>query len=157
MLHGNSALTEPKPGYHNYNAMMKKDRTFVAAIPLPTGKKRKVEAREEELSTTDNLSNSLKGSPDKDRQATRPSGLAYESGSFSKSHGDFPKVVNSPATDPDCFEDIKTLGWQQTIWEDVRVGDYVKIYDNEPIPAGESRHPHHVVIARRQPLHIARS
>lgn len=136
MLHANSTLTEPKPGYHNYNAMAKKDKTFVPAIPLPKGKKRK--AKEEELATTDALSNGLVANPDKDFQTARPSGLGYESGPFSDSHGESPKeVVNSPFSDPDCFEDIKTLGWQQTIWEDVRVGDYVKIYDNEPIPAGK--------------------
>lgn len=137
-FHSNSSLTETKPGYHNYNAMAHKDKTFVPAIPLPKGKKRKAKkGQEEDLATTSALSEGVVPAGDKDWQAARPSGLSYdEGGPFSDSNGETPKdVVNSPASDPDCFDDIKTLGFQQTIWEDVRVGDYVKIYDNEPIPA----------------------
>ena len=136
-FHSNSSLTEPKAGYHNYNAMAHKDKTFVPAIPLPKGKKRKAKKAQEELATTTAMSEGIVPAGDKDYQAARPSGLSYdEGGPFSDSNGETPKdVVNSPASDPDCFDDLKTLGWQQTIWEDVRVGDYVKIYDNEPIPA----------------------
>jgi phospholipid-translocating ATPase len=137
-LHSNSTLTEPKPGYHNYNAMAKKDKTFVPAIPLPKGKKRKGHKGEEALATTNALSEGQVASPDQDWQTAKPNGLDLGSGPFSDSLGENSvKVVNSPASDPDCFDDLKTLGWQQTIWEDVRVGDYVKIYDNEPSPAGE--------------------
>ncbi|KAJ6501941.1 hypothetical protein C8R45DRAFT_1209601 [Mycena sanguinolenta] len=36
-----------------------------------------------------------------------------------------------PSTDVDVEED----GWRTVLWEDVRVGDFVKIVDDEPLPA----------------------
>jgi len=40
--------------------------------------------------------------------------------------------------DPEAADNIGELGWHRTIWEDVKVGDVVKIYENEQFPAGES-------------------
>jgi phospholipid-translocating ATPase len=139
--HIDSSLTEPKPGYHNYNAMTAKSKTFVPAIPLPKGKKRKASAKAN--ATTDALSQGVVAAGDKDWQSPRPGGghgMVGDESPFADHNGPHTeKVINSPASDPEAFDDIKELGWQQTKWEDVRVGDFIKISDNEQIPAGKYR------------------
>ena len=39
--------------------------------------------------------------------------------------------------DPEAGDAPEELGWHRTKWEDINVGDFVKIYDNEQFPAGE--------------------
>ncbi|KAJ9113189.1 hypothetical protein QFC22_006028 [Naganishia vaughanmartiniae] len=46
-----------------------------------------------------------------------------------------PRLVNNPDDDLEASDDITQLGWKRTIWEDIKVGDVVKIYENEPLPA----------------------
>ncbi|KAG5643211.1 hypothetical protein DXG03_001329 [Asterophora parasitica] len=61
-----------------------------------------------------------------------PTPNSIESGNDTDSDGDFDDD-NSTATDP------KYRGsrphWKRVLWEDLNVGDFVKIMDNEPIPA----------------------
>ncbi len=49
------------------------------------------------------------------------------------------RTVTRPDDDPEAFDDEGEVGWKQTIWEDVKVGDFVKIYENEQLPAGACR------------------
>jgi phospholipid-translocating ATPase len=39
--------------------------------------------------------------------------------------------------DPEAGDTPAELGWHRTKWEDIAVGDFVKIYDNEQFPAGK--------------------
>lgn len=48
--------------------------------------------------------------------------------------------INNPEEDPEASDDIRELGWKRTIWEDVKVGDVIKVYEDEPLPAGMSAH-----------------
>lgn len=136
----NSSSVDAKPGYHNYNCMANKSKTFVPAINLPRGRKRKAKRNKSDPATTEALSDGVVEGGDASWQAARPSGNT-NSAPLESPFGDNRRelqqsaVVNSPSSDPECFDDLKELGWQQTIWEDVRVGDFIKIYDNEQIPA----------------------
>lgn len=44
--------------------------------------------------------------------------------------------INNPDDDPEATDDPKEFGWKRTIWEDVKVGDVIKVYEDEPLPAG---------------------
>lgn len=110
-------------GYVNPNPMESKAKTFVRGIPIPRRRSKKLKKGElEEASNI--LKNGENGDPN-------PEALRRMSTIRSQvSHWD---------EDPEAGDSHKELGWQRTIWEDVKVGDFVKIYDNEPIPAGELR------------------
>jgi phospholipid-translocating ATPase len=45
------------------------------------------------------------------------------------------KVDESLEFDEDASADDSQPHWRNTLWEDVRVGDFVKILDDEPLPA----------------------
>lgn len=49
-----------------------------------------------------------------------------------------PRRINNPDDDPEASDDMTQLGWKRTIWEDIKVGDVVKVYEDEPLPAGMS-------------------
>ena len=104
--------------------------------------RKKSKVTDEDLQTTDALSHGYTNGTE-DIEYSRPSGqdgfVPEESeGPFADSHNEqHAKIVNKPSNDPECFDDLQELGWQRTIWEDIRVGDFIKVYDDEPIPAGE--------------------
>ena len=114
--------------YKNENPMGKKSKTFSPAIPLP--RKWSKKAKKGNKDTTDLLQASERdGVTGTEQQTARPAG-----GDDQRSIAD---AVSAWEEDPEAGDTLKELGWQRTIWEDVKVGDFVKIYENEPIPAGE--------------------
>ncbi|KAG9086352.1 hypothetical protein FRC06_003138 [Ceratobasidium sp. 370] len=104
-------------GYENHNVMRSKSKTFVPGIPLPKFVRRKPK---DQASTTANpieaTVNMEKGSPDSMQMSVL-------------SPGNDPDDLPPPENDPDAPH------WEPTRWEDVRVGDFVKIHDRDPFPA----------------------
>lgn len=104
-------------GYENHNVMRSKAKTFVPGVPLPKFARRKAK---DQASTTagpvEAAVNMEKGSPESMQMN-----------------------VLSPTNDPDDLpppdNDLDAPHWEPTLWEDVRVGDYVKIHDRDPFPA----------------------
>lgn len=116
--------------YSNENPMGKKSKTFTPAIPLP--RKWSKKAKKGKLATTDVLeATESDGAVAAGLQTAHPAG-----GDDQRSIAD---AVSTWEEDPEAGDTLKELGWQRTIWEDVKVGDFVKIYENEPIPAGTSK------------------
>jgi phospholipid-translocating ATPase len=111
-------------GYVNPNPTKPKSKTFVRGIPLPHRRSKKKAAAEKEARKSLNL--------DPERAASPPPRMSHEEIRRVQSH------VSNWDDDPEAGDSPKELGWQRTIWEDVKVGDIVKIYDNEQIPAGKS-------------------
>jgi phospholipid-translocating ATPase len=103
-------------GYTNRNPMEGKAKTFVRGIPLPKRKSKK--SKSEEIKANADL---LKRGNENDLERIHT----------------IRSQVSTWDNDPEAGDTAKELGWQRTIWEDVKVGDIVKIYDNEPICAGE--------------------
>jgi phospholipid-translocating ATPase len=71
-------------------------------------------------------------------EGARPSGHAFVGSNNEEGDEQFmlQRTVTRPDEDPEAFDDANEVAWKQTIWEDVKVGDFVKIYDNEQLPAG---------------------
>ena len=115
------------PGYENTNPTKAKTRTFVPKISLPKRKSKKSKNGEMEQ-----LAPSLeKAKADTPARTAEPSGQGNEVRRTVS-------MVSAWDEDPEAGDHPDELGWHRTIWEDVKVGDVVKIYDNEQLPAGES-------------------
>jgi phospholipid-translocating ATPase len=111
--------------YVNNNAMGAKDKTFVPGIPLPRYKSKKAKRKEQE-----------------DKEIA--DGAIGDAAPTSAPHGQDQEAlrrmqsqVSTWHDDPEAGDAPGELGWHRTKWEDIRVGDFVKIYDNEQFPAGE--------------------
>ncbi|KAF8844450.1 phospholipid-translocating P-type ATPase [Paxillus ammoniavirescens] len=72
----------------------------------------------------------------KRKDVNSPHGKDVEAGPTSISHDPDIEFDHDPSTDshPGPYDKIHPH-WKKTLWEDVRVGDFVKIMNNEPIPA----------------------
>jgi phospholipid-translocating ATPase len=109
-------------GHVNHNAMRSKAKTFVPGVSLPKFVRSKKAKAKDQANTTANPNpaegsvNMEKGTPDSMRIN-----------------------ILSPSSDPDDLpppEDNPGVPhWEPTLWEDVRVGDFVKIHDRESFPA----------------------
>ena len=115
------------PEHKNENPMQGKSKTFIPAIPLP--RKRSKKAKKGEANDTD-LLQKQEGQV-RPPQASQPHGKTYSDLQRMRSQ------VSNWEEDPEAGDDKHELGWHRTIWEDVKVGDVVKIYENEQFPAGE--------------------
>jgi len=116
------------PDYKNENPMRAKDKTFIPAIPLP--RKWSKKARKDKANSGDMLQK--QNGNMQPTQEARPTG---------QDQGDLARMRSQMSNweeDPEAADNIGELGWHRTIWEDVKVGDVVKIYENEQFPAGES-------------------
>ncbi|WWD21912.1 hypothetical protein CI109_106400 [Kwoniella shandongensis] len=110
------------PGYENNNPMSAKDKTFVPGIPLP--KRLSKKAKKGKAGTTDLLEQERAAEP---APGPEPRG----NGGLSRVRSQ----ISNWEDDPEAGDTPGELGWHRTIWEDVKVGDIVKIYDNEQFPA----------------------
>lgn len=108
--------------YQNKNPMVGKAKTFVRGIPMPGRKKNKKKGK--------------KGVEAADGDGNGTEEIAYQAGDNLDRRATTRSQVSHWEDDPEAGESPKELGWQRTIWEDVKVGDFVKIYDSEQIPAG---------------------
>ncbi|KAJ1308767.1 hypothetical protein OPQ81_004457 [Rhizoctonia solani] len=103
--------------HQNHNVMRSKEKTFVPGVALPRfvrrGKAKDPNATSESAHASVNME---KGSP-----------------------GSMQMSVFSPHNDPDDLpppeDNPGAPHWEPTLWEDVRVGDFVKIHDRESFPA----------------------
>ena len=101
----------------NHNVMRSKAKTFVPGIVLPKFVRRKGKGKNQDdpnpLEATVNME---KGSPESVQMN-----------------------VMAPSSDPDDLpptdDNPDAPHWEPTLWEDVRVGDFVKLHDREPFPA----------------------
>lgn len=100
-------------GYTNDNPMGLKSKTFVRGIPMPRRRSKKKKMAKEQAKAEE----AAQPSPDENLDRVRSQVSTWEE-------------------DPEAGGKPSELGWHRTIWEDVRVGDFVKIYDHEQIPAG---------------------
>ena len=114
------------PEYTNNNPMRAKEKTFVPAIPLP--RKWSKKAKKGQAGTTDVLKN---GQATEAPPSSQPTGQGHAQLERTRTH------ASTWEDDPEAGDNPKELGWHRTIWEDVKVGDIVKIYENEQFPAGE--------------------
>ncbi|KAL7423375.1 hypothetical protein Q5752_002678 [Cryptotrichosporon argae] len=116
-------------GYTNANPMGPKSKTFTPAIPMP--RKWSKKAKKGQAGTTDILEQD-RVNVDDGVQGLRPAGHT------DRDANGLERVRSQVSTwedDPEAGDSPNELGWQRTNWEDVRVGDFVKLYDNEQIPA----------------------
>ncbi|CDZ97705.1 phospholipid-translocating p-type atpase [Phaffia rhodozyma] len=117
------------PDVLNTNPMKKKTKTFVRGIKLPKSKRhraRKAQEREAwEMTVLDDLPS--------DEQAER-SRRAQEVDGQWRAVVDAENDIETVENDEDDA-DKPRVGWKRTFWEDVRVGDFVKIYNDESFPA----------------------
>jgi phospholipid-translocating ATPase len=99
-------------GYVNHNAMAPKSRTFVRALTSRLGKEKLTKGSQA-------LTNPV---PPEPLEKTIPASTSVT-----------PEVED----DEDRIGDSSESGahWKRTTWEDLRVGDFVKIFDHENIPA----------------------
>ncbi|WVQ68754.1 uncharacterized protein L199_006963 [Kwoniella botswanensis] len=109
--------------YENMNPMKAKEKTFVPAIPLPKLKSRK--AKKAALLEEQERQN---GQANEAPPGAEPRG---EDHGLSRMRSQ----VSNWQDDPEAGDAPNEIGWHRTIWEDVRVGDIVKIYDGEQFPA----------------------
>jgi phospholipid-translocating ATPase len=105
--------------YKNINPMKTKSKTFSPRMAMPLKKSKKAKKREAGLGN---------GRADVPPPEPRMGGADLHRAR---------SQVSTWEDDPEAGDSPKELGWQRTIWEDVKVGDFVKIYDNEQFPAGE--------------------
>ncbi|KAG8689121.1 hypothetical protein FRC08_011082, partial [Ceratobasidium sp. 394] len=104
-------------GYENHNVMRGKSKTFVPGVPLPKFVRRKPKNQTNtNAGPVDPTINLEKGSPESMQMSVL-------------SPGNDPDDLPPPENDPDAPH------WEPTLWEDVRVGDFVKIHDRDPFPA----------------------
>jgi len=107
------------PGYENVNPMNSKSKTFVKGIPMPSLKSRKGKG--------------VKGPALSGPAADEPREAVPTGQDLSRMRS----TVSNWDEDPEAGDTPTELGWHRTNWEDVKVGDVVKIYENEQFPAGE--------------------
>lgn len=112
-------------GYTNNNAMGHKDKTFVPGIPLPRmkSKKGKSKGKENEIIKKGAVGDSV---PMQQPHSQDEASLRR-----------MQSQVSTWQDDPEAGDAPGELGWHRTKWEDIKVGDFVKVYDNEQFPAGE--------------------
>ena len=125
--HVNNSIVHTLAGasYENPNRMKGKARTFVPAIAMPSRKSKK--ARKGEKGTTEVLQRS-RGNTETQPPSARPNGQELNRTRSQVAHW---------VDDPEAGDSPEELGWHRSRWEDVKVGDVVKIYENEQFPAGE--------------------
>lgn len=104
-------------GWVNPNVTGRKSKTFVRGILPSNRKKKKVKTDEEDPKV---VISPRSGSTDVEYDDVPQENDQQQHSRYS--HQLFSKEKLRPH-------------WKKTIWEDVRVGDFVKIMDNEPIPA----------------------
>ncbi|KAG6908584.1 hypothetical protein DXG01_004071 [Tephrocybe rancida] len=113
-------------GWVNPNAMSKKNRTFVRGL-IPTGNRTK--AKKGQL-VNDPKNPGLVQSAGTGRTQTE---VEHTDNEYDDTHDD-----SSQGHGPSLFghhSHQTRAHWRRAIWEDVRVGDFVKIKDHEPFPA----------------------
>jgi phospholipid-translocating ATPase len=111
-------------GYENVNPMREKSKTFVKRVPIPRIKSKKAKQREREAAAKQEEQG-------KHRDADVPDSTTGPRLERARSQ------VSVWRDDPDAADAPKELGWHRQVWEDLRVGDFVKLYDGEQFPAGE--------------------
>jgi len=97
-------------GYVNHNAMAPKSKTFVRALKKRFGRGKDVQA----------LANTVL--PELSEKGTRPA------------ISDTPDVEYDDSLAPEHASGSRPY-WKHATWEDLRIGDFVKIMDHESIPA----------------------
>lgn len=113
-------------GYENPNPMQTKTKTFVARIPLPKMKSKKKRDAEARAKVEQNMANEGRADVPDGPSGPRSQGLERTQ-----------TQVSAWRDDPDAG-DANELGWHRQTWEDLKVGDIVKLYDGEQFPAGTS-------------------
>ncbi|WWC67489.1 uncharacterized protein I206_101397 [Kwoniella pini CBS 10737] len=108
--------------YENKNPMKPKEKTFVPAIPLPKLKSRK--AKKAALLEENRETAQANEAPPVAEPRGQDNGLSR-----------MRSQVSNWQDDEEAADAPNELGWHRTIWEDVKVGDFVKIYDGEQFPA----------------------
>ena len=126
-------------GYENMNPMLPKSKTFVPAIPLPKLKSKKARKAEAEKGAEQQVG------ADSDRTMTSGAPTAQPTGQ-TEGLNRVRSQVSRWDEDPEAGDAPGEIGWHRTIWEDIKVGDIVKIYDNEQFPAGEIHRSSYMII-----------
>jgi phospholipid-translocating ATPase len=122
-------------GYENRNPMKSKSKTFVPKLPIPSFKSKKARRKqvEKETQMVEETFEREAAMEQRDMEARlHASPIEMKAGK---------SQVTAWEDDPEAGDNAKDLGWHRTLWEDLRVGDLVKIYDHEQFPAGKSPLP----------------
>jgi phospholipid-translocating ATPase len=99
-------------GYVNPNPFAPKSKTFVRALTKRIGKEKLTKSIQQSTQAL-----TIPTPPEADEKANPPA-AEYD---------------DDPASDPDGK--LSRPHWQRSTWEDLHVGDFVKIFDHESIPA----------------------
>lgn len=105
------------PGYVNHNAMAPKSRTFVRALAKRVGRGKITKLSDQYAQALTNPT------PPEAVEKAAPPATSYFPGA---EYDDDLPADHSAGSRP---------RWKRTTWEDLRVGDFVKIMDHESIPA----------------------
>lgn len=121
--------------------MAPKAKTFVKGVSLPQSKAKREARRKEEAGWGQIVQDENTVEPDQDglrRTDTLPgedlSGIRTRESELAAG-----PIPDTASKDKEAGENEAAgeLGWRRTMWEDVKVGDFIKIYNNEGFPAGE--------------------
>lgn len=123
--------------YANHNPMRPKSKTFVKGVKLPESKKKREKRRaEKEMWGTVVRDEGVVEGQDVNRfPGEALSGIRTREEEIEQ--GIMPTSAEEDTEAVEVIGDANELGWKKTMWEDVKVGDFVKIYNNEGFPAGE--------------------
>ncbi|ODO02976.1 hypothetical protein I350_05819 [Cryptococcus amylolentus CBS 6273] len=112
-------------GYENRNPMEGKNKTFIPHIPLPKRKSKKAKKAEKAAAE------SAAGQSSENLASEAPGAEPRGEDTLHRTR----TQVSTWIDDPEAGDSPGELGWHRTAWEDVKVGDFVKIYENEQFPA----------------------
>lgn len=122
--------------YLNHNAMAPKAKTFVKGVSLPQSKAKREAKRKEEAGWGQIVRDENTAEVEHDEAFPGEDVRAIRTREDEREAGEIP---SSAAQDKEAGENEADgeLGWRRTMWEDVKVGDFIKIYNNEGLPAGK--------------------
>lgn len=129
-------------GYENHNQMAPKAKTFVKGVKLPQSKAKREAKRKEEAGWGQIVRDENTVEPDlEEGGVVRLPGEDLHGARTRESEVAAGQMPSTAAQDPEAGENeaANELGWRKTMWEDVKVGDFIKIYNNEGFPAGKFR------------------
>jgi phospholipid-translocating ATPase len=103
-------------GWVNPNVMARKNKTFVRGLPSIRSKGSRVQAHDESKSHPED--------------AEPPTDAEYDDDAHEEGHHHSVHIWGHEAG-----ADKTRPHWKKSIWEDVRVGDFIRIKDDDPLPA----------------------
>ncbi|CDZ96254.1 phospholipid-translocating atpase [Phaffia rhodozyma] len=122
------------PNYVNHNPMGAKAKTFVKGVRLPQSKKKRAKQARDRAGFDQIVRDEHHDIPVDDATAVIFPGEDLR-GIRSRDQEVAEGIPEDFEHDVEAVDTSGEIGWKKTIWEDVKVGDFIKIYNNEGFPA----------------------